>query len=152
MTVCRLSLPHKRHSSVYNSCFRQHGCRPFCLSLPRKAKITEQIRSEFYQRFYQSRFLPLLLTVLYNKKIALDCLTSQQSRAIPRSWYLTSFLVPLSPCLVAPYCVRQIYASLYINTAVRWTCLLKRLAFQAQCRLSVPRLFSLNALYKGAST
>ena len=38
-----------------------------------------------YQRFYQSRFLPLLLTVLYNKKIALDRLTSQQSRAIPRS-------------------------------------------------------------------
>lgn len=45
------------------------------------------------------------------KKIALDCLPSQQSRAIPHSWYLTSFLVPLFPCLVAPCCVRQIYAS-----------------------------------------
>ena len=55
--------------------------------------------------------IPSLLCRKTEKKIALDCLSSQQSRAIPHSWYLTSFLVPLFPCLVAPCCVRQIYAS-----------------------------------------
>ena len=55
--------------------------------------------------------IPSLLCRKTEKKIALDCLSSQQSRAIPHSWYLTSFFIPLFPCLVAPRCVRQIYAS-----------------------------------------